>query len=134
MFIKRYVPSIILVNPAFFIKSNDGEHKLPMRDISIDQQFSYRNGKIVYAAYETDARWAWRDYGVIKMLDTKTGQQQTITHHTKYFTPDISDDGKKIAAVNVDANGKSELHIIDASNGAVLQVIRSGEINLFTLS
>ena len=35
---------------AFFIKHGTGEHKLKVRDISIDEQFSYRNGKIVYAA------------------------------------------------------------------------------------
>jgi len=127
-----YLKTSYRKRPAFFIKDNSGEHKLRLRDISIDEQFSYRNGKIVYAAYENDARWAWRDYGVIKMLDVETGRQQTVTHHTKYFTPDISDDGKRIAAVHVDANGKSELHIIDASNGSVLKVIRSGEINLFT--
>ena len=88
--------------------------------------------KIVYAAYETDARWAWRDYGVLKLLDIKTGAQQTLTHKTKYFSPDISDDGQMIAAVNVEASGASELHILDASNGEVKQRIKSSAINLFT--
>jgi hypothetical protein len=118
--------------PAFYIKSKDGEHKLGVRDISIDQQFSYRNGKIVYAAYENDPRWGWRDYSVIKMMDIHTGEQQTVTRKTKYFTPDISADGSKIAAVQVASDGKSELHIIDAANGQVLKVIRSAEISLFT--
>jgi len=118
--------------PAFFIKDATGEHHLRVRDISIDEQYSYRNGKIVYAAYETDARWAWRDYSVIKLLDVQTGQQRTITHKTKYFTPDISADGKLIAAVQVASNGKSELDIIDAGSGRVLKMIRSAEIILFT--
>ena len=118
--------------PAFYIKSKDSEHKLRVRDISIDQQYSYRNGKIVYAAYESDPRWGWRDYSVIKLLDVQNGEQQTVTHKTKYFTPDISADGSKIAAVQVANDGKSELHIIDATNGQVLKTFRSAEIILFT--
>ena len=77
--------------PAFYLKDAGGEHKLRVRDISIDEQFSYRNGKIVYAAYESDPRWAWRDYSVIKIIDVQTGQQQTVTHKTKYFTPKQTD-------------------------------------------
>jgi hypothetical protein len=118
--------------PAFFIKSRNDEHKLKIRDISLDQQYSYRNGKIVYAAYENDPRWSWRDYSVIKLLDVHTGEQQMVTKKTKYFTPDISADGSKIAAVQVATDGKSEVHIIDAMNGQVLKIIRSAEISLFT--
>ena len=38
---------------AFYIKDAKGEHRLKTRDIAIDEQFSYRNGKIVYSAYES---------------------------------------------------------------------------------
>ncbi len=118
--------------PAFYVKDAHGEHRLKVRDISTEDQFSYRNGKIVYAAYQTDPRWAWKDYSVIKLLDVKTGQQQTLTKKTKYFTPDISADGSKVAAVQISPGGKSELHILDASNGQVIKAIHSSEIVLFT--
>ncbi len=118
--------------PAFYIKDEKGEHKLRTRDISIDEQFSYRNGKIVYAAYETDPRWGWLDYSVIKVLDTKTGEQKRLTQKTKYFTPDISNDGSKVVAVQNSSNGKSELHVLNAEDGRVTNTIRSTEIILFT--
>ena len=118
--------------PAFYIKDAKGEHRLKTRDIAIDEQFSYRNGKIVYSAYESDARWGWKDYSVIKLLDVQTGKQQTLTHKTKYFTPDISEDGNLVAAVQFDENGKSELHILNTNGGTVLNKIHSPEINLFT--
>lgn len=127
-----YLKTSYRQRPAFYVKDAAGEHKLRVRDISIDEQFSYRNGKIVYTAYESDPRWSWRDYGVIKILDVQTGRQQTLTHKTKYFTPDISADGSKIAAVQVASNGKSELHIINAGNGQLMKVIKSSEIGLFT--
>jgi hypothetical protein len=127
-----YLKASFRHRPAFYIKDAAGEHKLKVRDISIDEQFSYRHGKIVYAAYENDARWSWRDYSVIKIMDVQTGEEHTLTHKSKYFTPDISADGTKIAAVQVATNGKSELHIIDAANGQVLKVLRSADVILFT--
>lgn len=118
--------------PAFYIKDAKGEHRIKTRDISIDQQFSYRNGRIVYAAYETDARWGWKDYSVIKLLDIGTGLQKSITRKSKYFTPDISSDGNRVAAVKIDENGKSELHVINVYDGQVINMISSPQINLFT--
>jgi hypothetical protein len=127
-----YLKSSYRHRPAFYIKNANGEHKLKTRDISIDEQFSYRNGKIVYAAFESDPRWGWVDYSVIKILDVQTGQQRKLTSHTKYFTPDISFDGSKVAAVQVNEFGKSELHILDAASGQMIKAIHSSEISLFT--
>ncbi|MEO8405158.1 MAG: hypothetical protein ABI480_11195 [Chitinophagaceae bacterium] len=118
--------------PAFYIKDNEGTHFLRIRDISIDEQYSYRNGKIVYVAYETDPRWSWRDYSVIKVVDISSGKEKTLTHKSKYFGPDISASGEKVAAVQIAINGKSELHILDAKTGEVKTKIRSAEVGLFT--
>lgn len=127
-----YLKASYRQRPTFYLKDVNGEHKLKVRDISADQQFSYRNGKIVYAAYENDPRWGWKDYSVIKMLDVRTGEQQTLTKKSKYFTPDISPEGFKVAAVQVGVDGRSELHIINAQTGDVITAIHSAEINLFT--
>ncbi len=118
--------------PAFMIKDKSGERRIRVRDISIDEQFSYRNGKIVYAAYESDLRWSWLDYSVIRILDVQTGEQQTLKSKTKYFTPDISADGSKLAAVQVASNGKSELHVLNASDGTIISSLQSPEVSLFT--
>jgi len=127
-----YLKSSYRQRPVFYIKDKEGEHRLKTRDISIDEQFSYSNGKIVYSAYETDVRWGWRDYGVIKLLDVKTGKQQTLTKKSKYFTPDISSDGSKVVAVQNHNDGSSELHVLNTSDGKVLRRIHSSEIAVFT--
>ncbi|HEY1872224.1 MAG TPA: hypothetical protein VGG71_14275, partial [Chitinophagaceae bacterium] len=126
-----YLRSDFRHRDAFFIKDKNGEHRLRTRDISNDQQFGYANGKIVYAAYEPDARWGWKDFSVIKILDVKTGAEQTIGHRTKYFTPDISPGGNKIAVVQVLPGGRSELRIVGIS-GEIIQQFHSGDISLFT--
>jgi hypothetical protein len=118
--------------PAFYLRDSAGEHLLKIRDVSLDEQFSYRNGRIVYAAYESDPRRGWVDYSIIKLLDVASGKERTITHKSKYFTPDISADGSFIAAVENNSAGKSEIHIIHAADGRLITAIRSSEISLFT--
>lgn len=118
--------------PAFVIKDGQGEHRLRVKDISDDNQFSYRNGIIVYAAYEQDARWGRRDFSVIKKLNMQTGSQQTLTHRSRYFSPDISPDGSKIATVQITTNGHSGLHVLDADNGNLLKQITAEDVQLFT--
>ncbi|TMI80992.1 MAG: hypothetical protein E6H10_12655 [Bacteroidetes bacterium] len=127
-----YLKTSYRTRPAFYIRDVAGEHRLRTKDIALDEQFSYRNGKIVFAAFEPDARWAWKDFSVIKILDVYSHQQRTLSHRTKYFTPDISPDGNKIAAVEVLPGGKSQLLILDANSGKIIQQFHSIEISLFT--
>jgi hypothetical protein len=127
-----YLKSSYRKRPAFVIKDNSGEHVLRIRDISLDEQYSYRNGKIVYAAYKPDIRWGWVNFGEIRVLDIRTNEQRHITSKTRYFTPDISNDGEKIVAVNYNVNGKCELHVLNAGSGTLLMRIESSEINVFT--
>lgn len=127
-----YLKASFRHRPAFYIRDKSGEHRLRTRDISIDEQFSYRNGKVVYAAFESDPRWDWRNYSVLKVLNVHTGRQITLTKKTKYFSPDISNDGSKVAAVQFSEDGKSELHILDAISGSVINSFSSADINLFT--
>jgi hypothetical protein len=111
--------------PGFYLRNltTGTDTRLKTKSISLDNYFSYRNGKIVYAAYEADRRWAWKDYSVVRVMDIHTGKEQVITHLSKYFAPDISADGKTIVAVDVQAGGKASLHILNAATGAVLKKV-----------
>lgn len=117
---------------AFMIRTGGFERILRIKDISLDEHYSYRNGKIVYAAYKPDLRWAWRDYSEIRVMDISTSQQKTLTRKSKYFTPDISEDGSRVAAVHYDANSDCELHILNTETGQVINRISDNEISLLT--
>lgn len=127
-----YLKTSYTRRPAFYIKDTEGEKRLRFRDISIDEQFSFRNGKVVYAAFETHPRWQWHNYSVIKMLDIKTNEQKTLQHKTRYFSPDISEDGKKIVANHVSVNGRSSLVVLNGETGSVLKEIRADSITYFS--
>jgi hypothetical protein len=106
--------------PEFVVLKGKTEFKLRTQDYSLDKYFSYKNGKIVYASYRPDIRWGYRNYSDLRVLDVSNGNHQTLTRHTKYFSPDISSDGQKIVAVNEPSNGKCSLDLLDANNGKVI--------------
>lgn len=106
--------------PAFMENIGRNEKKIRASDYTINDYFSYRNGKIVYATFKPDIRWGYRDFSDIGVLNIETGKQQTITHHQKYFSPDISHAGNQIVVVEELPNNKNKLVILNAENGKVL--------------
>lgn len=109
--------------PAWYWFTKNKEEKIRVKDIAQDDYYMYRNGKIIYTAYEPDARWGQRDYSIIKILDVRTKQVKQVTHRSKYFTPDLSPDGKKIIATQFLPDQKPGLHILDAETGKLIQQV-----------
>ena len=103
-----------------------------MQDYTLEKYFSYKNGKIIYAAYRPDLRWGYRNYSDLRILDIQSGKQKIITKKTKYFSPDISDDREKIVAVNVSASGFSQLHLLNANSGKLLKIIPNEDHLFYT--
>ena len=117
---------------AFYILSKGIETKLKVRDIVIDDYYTYKNGKIVYAAYQSDARWANRDYSVVKVIDIYSGEQKQITQKSKYFSPDINAEGTEILVVHVNTDGTNNLTRLDAYTGKQIQQIPNPRNYFFT--
>ncbi|MFT3947348.1 MAG: hypothetical protein QM763_10285 [Agriterribacter sp.] len=113
--------------PAWYILTKSKEKKLRVKDIGDDDYYTYAANKIVYTATQPSARWDQRDYSIIKIFDINTNTVKQLTHKSKYFTPGISDDGKKIAAVEFLPDQHSSIHIIDAENGQVQEKISPSE-------
>jgi hypothetical protein len=126
-----FVKNTFKENPQFVIRKENGEErKIRTEDYTLYPYFSYRNGKIVYASYRPDIRWGYRNYSNLQILDVTNGHQHTLTKKGKYFSPDISDDGKKILSVNEPASGKNNLQLLDSRSGKVIYKFHNPE-NLF---
>jgi hypothetical protein len=122
----RAVPAFYKINP------NGSEEKIAVRDIAIeDDHFGYNNGKIVYAAFQPDARWENRQFTTLKMLDAETGEEKKLVTRSKYFSPDISHDGNKIIAVKIDSSLKSVIDVMNLS-GEIVTHIQSKEGIVFS--
>src|SRR5258708_16828082 len=141
-----YLQSSYRRTPAFIIRDGpQGRAKrLRPRAISLDNYFSYGgggsnghrsnegSGRIVYAAYETDPRWSWRDYSVIRVLDPSTGKDPRITSRSRYFSPDISADGLHIVAVQESTHGACDLHLLNSQTGQLEKVIPNKDSLFYT--
>lgn len=117
---------------SFCLLTGGQEKKIRVRDVVVDDYYSYRNGKIVYVAYQSDPRWSNRDYSVIKLVDIATGQQQQLSSKSKYFSPDISPDGKEILAVEVRSDGSNRLCRLNAANGELIKALPNPVNYFFT--
>lgn len=106
--------------PAFYWVINGEEKRIRTADVRIDPAFSYRQGKLAFTSYMPDARWGWRNYSDIVLFDIASQTQKRLTHKGKYFAPDISHDGKYIAAVFVDPSGKQSIQILNAETGEIM--------------
>lgn len=118
-----------------FIKRNiitGEEDEIRVKDISLDNHFSFSNGKIVYAAVGFDLRWGWRDYSDIRIIDITNGNQRTVVRKSKYFAPDIAADGKSIVAVKVETDGSCRLDILDTDSGAIVKSLANKAGYYFT--
>jgi len=105
--------------PQWVILDRQGQiQKLRVKDISQQTYYSYRNGLVAYAAYETHPRWGWENYSVIKLWDMNTDSVTALTHKTRFFQPDISPDKNSIVAVHSGTDMKSSLAFIDIQNKA----------------
>lgn len=107
---------------AFTLRENGKpDRKIRIKGISLDNHFSYRNATIVYSGFRQDPRWGWRNYGEIRIVDVASGTEKRITNRTKYFSPDLSSDGRSVVAVEMAKEGRSSLHLLDASTGKLLR-------------
>ncbi len=109
--------------PAFYkIHADKSEEKISVKDISDDDYFSYNNGKIIYTGYEPDTRWGNREFHSLKLLNTETGEEIKVLSHTKYFSPDISHDGKKIIAANNESDS-AKLVWMNSADGEITHLL-----------
>ncbi|MGI8952491.1 MAG: TolB family protein [Chitinophagaceae bacterium] len=109
---------------AFYkINATNSQKEIAVEDITNDDYFSYNNGKIIYSALQPDVRWGNREYSVIKLLDVNSGAEKTLSSHTKYFTPDISHNGKLIVATAIKPDQHCDVDILNSDGIKIKSLI-----------
>lgn len=97
------------------------------------EPFSFAKQTICWAENEPDPRWENRMYSVIKCYHIPTKTLSKVTRKSRYFSPAISPDAKRIAAISVDNQNNYRLVILDSETGKVLAEYEHGNNNyLFT--
>jgi len=82
--------------------------------------FSFSGNTLVWSEQHPDPRWDNRDYSVIKRLDLPGGPITQLTFRSRYSAPDLSPDGKTVAAVSTTPDLRCSLVLLDAYTGEVM--------------
>ncbi len=112
---KNTIPSLVLLGPEL------KEEHLSYIGFQEKAWIHYAAGKVVWAERRTHPRYLQESYSVICIYDLKSKKTKQITHKTRYFSPSLSSDGKKIVVVEQDLKLQSHLVEISSSTGQVIQ-------------
>jgi len=85
--------------------------------------FSVSDSSVVWSEQHPDIRWDNRDYSVIKRLDLAGGAIRQLTFRSRYTAPDLSPDGRTVAAVSTTTGMHCSLVLLDALTGEELMNI-----------
>ncbi|MCF8366827.1 MAG: hypothetical protein K9H16_13650, partial [Bacteroidales bacterium] len=92
---------------------------------------TYAENLVAWTEFAYDPRWENRNFSVVKILDINTGKVRTLGAKTRYFAPSFSNDGKKMAVVEVSENQKYRLVVLDVSNGKRLKIFTSSQNDFY---
>ncbi len=98
-------------------RKKGNEKKIVTIGTTQDESISVRGKTIVWSEVQSDARWQNRDYSVIRIHDLQTGTTRNLTHRSRYFVPSLSPDAKRIATLNIDAQNRCSIEILEAQHG-----------------
>lgn len=115
------------VVPGFYkIDSNGKETLLTNRMIASDDGFTCKNGMLVYAAFEPDARWGNHDYTRIIQVALATGKSTQLYQHKKWVSPDISINGKQVLVAEMQPHQESSIVQIDEDGKEIFRLSMTG--------
>lgn len=115
-----------VVTPGFYISEEyETINQIPVTGNNSPGAFttdnlSFKADKLVWAEKRNDPRWVHRNYSVVMMHNTKTGETTQITHKSRLFAPALFPDGKRIAAVEISEKQENAIVIMD-TKGQIIQ-------------
>jgi hypothetical protein len=91
---------------------------------------SYGNGKLVWVETQVDPRWENRNYSVIRIMDLRTNIVTKLSRKSRYLAATVSQDGRKIAAIENSISNINKLVFIDPETGNVTESVETPD-NIF---
>src|SRR5690606_28533771 len=99
----KEVPKIVIVDTS-------GRHtEVVKTGRQTEPHFDYAAGKLVWDEVRRDSRYGKRTYSVINVYDLQKNTYRQLTRKSRYFSPTLSFDGSRVAAVSVDESNKMSL-------------------------
>lgn len=94
---------------------------------------NFKNDLLVWTEIQEDIRWDHLSYSVIKSYNLQEKKYKQLTNKSRLFSPSLSPDAQKIAAVEVDLLNHCNIVIINSKTGSEIDRIDIPE-NLFVMT
>ena len=99
--------------PEFIFLGSKGEEKRIFRPGYLSSgRISCSGTHIVWDEFVPDLRWSNRNYSVIRSLEIATGMVRNLGSKTRYYSPAVSKDGSRIAAIEQSEEQRFSLVIL----------------------
>ncbi len=99
--------------PEFVFMDESGKEKHIFRPGFLSSgRISVSGGHVIWDEYVPDTRWSNRNYSVIRSYDIARRKVKNLGRRTRYYAPDISGDGSRIAAIEQTAEQQFNLVIL----------------------
>ncbi len=110
--------------PELVIISNGKmKHLINLGFSVVEPYLHYNDSVAVWTELQTDIRWLNRNYSVIMKYDLRSKRKQQLTFRSKLFSPALSADNKKLAAVRSNEKIENKLIILNANNGEIIDSV-----------
>ena len=115
--------------PPTFVLVDSTKKEEKLFSIAYQEQpwFSYANNVLVWDEIRFDPRYKQRSYSVICSYNFLTQKKTQLTFKTRLFSPNLSGDGKKIIAVQIDLSNQVNLVELDPKTGKLIHTYPNKE-------
>ncbi|MBO6523514.1 MAG: hypothetical protein JJ971_06810 [Balneolaceae bacterium] len=120
-----YLGSSFKKTPAVYHLKEDSHTLLTQIGTSVNTFLSENNNRLAWTEYQRDVRWGNLSYTKVVTFDITTGEKKTIAQKTKFFSPQVSGDGSRIAAARYTSELESDIVLLDIETGLVEHVLQN---------
>lgn len=86
--------------PEFIYLGDKGQEQRIFRPGFLNSgRVSYSGNYVVWDEFVPDIRWSNRNFSIIRLLDLGTGRVENLGSKTRYYSPALSRDGQRVAAI-----------------------------------
>lgn len=106
------------VQKIVLIKTDGKIEEVIKTGIQSEPHFSYGGDKIAWDELRYDKRYLKRNFHIVNVYDLATKKYKQLTFKTRLFSPALSADGKRIAAIEISLENKATLLVLNSTTGA----------------
>ncbi|MBL7937885.1 MAG: hypothetical protein JNL43_00880 [Flavobacteriales bacterium] len=120
--------------PTYVVLDSTGERALFKPGIYNEDHVTtvVQGSTLAWAESGFHPRWTGTDYSVIKLRDLATGKDRKLGTRSHYFSPAQSPDGRYVAVVENELNGRSNIVVLDAVTGTEVERLPAEKGGQFT--